>query len=221
MTHPSAAQSPGVPAPKYGSDYGNKRIRPNSRFQWWYASVSDWMLANPGRHLYEAVKENGGPINCTYSWLQVLINCDLFRDYHERRRREFQARHDEMISAKNLQLLHTANELILERLEKKRDTVPLENLMEIRKSALEGLGYGGKPSTPQTVVNVNTHNDSRSVTVQAPAAAIAEARDAIRQVEEIRQRTSSHQLLQPPVPTPSSVSAAEDRGDLDESGNQR
>lgn len=202
-----------TPAPRSRGTSGNPRVSFNTRFQWWYASVSDWMLANPGEHLKNAVKENGGPINCSYSWLRVLTNTDLFSDYHERRRREYQARHDALLAASNLDLVHTANELILERLEKKRDSVPLENLLEIRKSALEGLGYGGK-TQPQTVVNVNNSVDNRSVTVTAPSGALAEARQAIRDVEAIRQR--QQELLPPVLPPISSVQVEEGVGDLEQ-----
>jgi hypothetical protein len=183
------------PRLKFGSSATNPYA---TRWRWWYAAISDAMLANPQATSQEIAKSLGRAA----STISMIANTDLFRDYHSQRRQEFQKSHDFVLSGKLNKVAEKGLDLILEVMEKKRDTVPLTHLIAITNSSLENLGYGPK-APPSAPVQVNVH---QQVAVPVSAGALEEAREALRRAE-------SKRLSEPPqfemLPNPALGGGAE------------
>lgn len=151
----------------------------HNRWQWWYSSIIDWMIANPGRPLQEATRRHGGPIHCAPNTLYMITNTDLFKSHLAKRKAEFRDRLDMKVIGDASSLHEMTQTLIMEELEKKRTSVPIETLLEVQKSALEILGYGPKQG-PSVVVQNQV--DTR-VAVAVDANLLEECRQGIRRAE--------------------------------------
>lgn len=150
----------------------------SGRWRWWYSSIAEWMLANPGRALKYAARCEGGPIDAAVVTIRMIAATDLFRAHLNKRKAEFREHHDYAITRRSMELHDLTSELLIESLNAKRDKVPIETLMTLRTDALEALGYGGK----QPVVQVN--NVDQRVQVAVTPALLEEARAAIRHAEQ-------------------------------------
>ena len=92
--------------------------------------------------------------------------------------------HDLSIIAKTTHVAEKALDIMLDKMEKQADKLPMNLVTEVATSALDRLGYAPKP--PAAVeVNVNTDN-RKVVMVPISAGALEEARDAIRAAEQAR-----------------------------------
>lgn len=160
------------PRLKFGSSPSNPYA---SRWRWWYAAISDAMIANPGATNTDIALSLGKAANT----ISMIANTDLFRDYHAQRRQEFQKSHDFILSSKLGRVAEKGLDLLLEVMETKRTSVPLAQLVAITNSSLENLGYGPK-APAQAPVQVNVH---QQVAVPISAGALEEARDALRRAE--------------------------------------
>jgi hypothetical protein len=155
-----------------------------NRWRWWYAAISDAMIANPGA----TTNDIAASLGKAPTTISMISNTDLFRDYHAQRRQEFQKSHDFILSSKLGRVAEKGLDLLLEVMETKRTSVPLAQLVAITNSSLENLGYGPK-AQPQAPVQVNVH---QQVAVPVSAGALEEARDALR-------RSEAKQLQEPPT----------------------
>lgn len=169
----------------------------NGRWRWWYASISDALIADPTiTYAAIAAKLGKGP-----NTISMIANSDMFRTYHAKRMEEFRAAHDTRIRTRLTDVAEMGLDLILISMERKKDQVPMEILAEVTTGALDRLGYGTKAS-PQVVINNNA--DQRSVTIQGVSAAgLEEARLALRKAEELRaieSRESEYEILPPSAP---------------------
>lgn len=166
---------------------------------WWYEAVADQMLANP--HLTKL--EIATRLGKSPGTIIAITKSDSFKTYYAQRRADFTARHDAAIMNRLTKVAEASLDLISESLEKRRDQVPLDLLKDLATSSLEKLGYGTKPA-PGVQVNLNQMNAAFVVPPAVDAAAIEEARDALRAVEqkrliEARARDLSPFSLGPPA----------------------
>lgn len=154
-----------------------------NRWRWWYSAISDAMLANPSASQQEIAKSLGKNANT----VSMIVNTDLFRDYHAQRKQEFQGASDFMLSNKLTKVAEKGLDLLLDVMAKKGDQVPLSQLVAITDSTLKNLGYGA-PAPAGVSVNVQQNNNP-TVVVPVSAGALSEARDALRLAEQRRRDT--------------------------------
>lgn len=147
-----------------------------TKMLWYFDAIIDWMLANPGRPLYELAAH----INRTPTTVSAIINSDMFKAALAARKATFHAQHDFGLIEKTTKVAHASLDAILEHLDKKRDKIPLDTLKDLNDSALTRLGYGVGAQTPPLVQN-NTQNNT--VIVQATPEDLEVARMALRQVQ--------------------------------------
>src|SRR5215831_1126337 len=153
-------------------------LDPSNRYQdrWkgWYPDIADWQLANPGGKLVDCAKALNKHPNTIY----LITQTDMYRDYFARRREEWTKQHDFALISKTTLVAEKSLDLMLDKLEKQADKIPMQVVTDVATNALDRLGYNPK-SQPQVQVNV-TEDNRKVVMVPISAGALEEARDAIR-----------------------------------------
>lgn len=158
-------------------------------WRWWYGSIADWMIENPGG----TQKQLAAELGVSAQIITYIVSSDLFKAHYAKRRAEIETGiRDKVISGAS-KLADKTTEIMLDTLTKKRDAIPIEVLNDIRTSALDQLGFG-KSAVPQVQINQTT---DRRVMVAVDSAALLEAREAIRQAERNRQLAPPSQRLMP------------------------
>lgn len=167
--------------PKPSRGHGLDPSNPyQGRWRSWYPSIADWQLENPGGSLTDCAKSLGKHVNT----IAFITNTDMYREYFAQRRAEWSRLHDFAIITKTTRVAEMALDVMLEKMEKQSDKIPMQVVTDVATSALDRLGYAPKP--PASVeVNVNTDN-RKVVMVPISAGALEEARDAIREAEKLR-----------------------------------
>lgn len=170
---------------------------------WYYDAIIDWMIANPGKPLYECAAHVGR----SPTTLSIIINSDMFKAALAARKSQFQVQHDFGLIQKTTQIAHAGLDAILETLDKKRSAVPIEQLQEVTGSALDRLGYGTKPQSGPSGggVTINATGNTQVILPVTPAE-LEEARMAIRQVQQARADVGP--VSQPSLPAPDEPSEA-------------
>ena len=151
-----------------------------TKMMYWYDSIIDDFLANPGT----TVKETAARLGRNPVTISLIARSDLFKARYAQRRSEFNEDLDQRLTGKLAKIAETSLDLTLEVLEAKRDKVPLPQLIEIQNKALDRLGYGTSTSSNPSVVIHN--NNSASAAAQSGAVTpevLAEARRKLRLVE--------------------------------------
>lgn len=177
-------------------------VASSGRWRWWYSSIADWMIRNPGGKLCDCAKE----LNKNQNTISMIANSDMFRDYLAQRKAEWRETHDFAILSKVTAVAEKSLDTLLTQLEKKGDQVPVQVMAEIATSTLDRLGYGPKQ---QPGVQVNVQQNDNRVQVAVGANELLEAREAMRRAESrraIESRTlvdeespSEAPTLQPPT----------------------
>ena len=122
----------------------------------WMVALSDFMIANPEARAYEAAMF----FNVGESWVSIVKNSDAFKNFHNARRDLHFDKISETVVDKVQGLTELALDELTDRVETDRGTMPVRELTEISKMALNSLGFGGKNS-----VQVNVNQDNKSVTI--------------------------------------------------------
>ena len=141
--------------------------------RWYHTHIIDWMMANPGGSLADCALFVGK----TQPTLSAIIRSDLFQAALEKRKAEFSNVQDLIIKKKLTQVSIASLDMILDVIDKKKSTIPLESLNEVADGALKRLGYGLE--TKQSPVQVNIQNNS--VAVPVSAAELDSARTLMKQ----------------------------------------
>ena len=150
-----------------------------TKMMWYFNAIIDWMIANPGRPLSELAAHIGR----AQSTLSSIINSDMFKAHYAARRAEFESEHDFGIITKVTKVANASLDAMLVVLEKKKDQVPLPQLVAISDSALSRLGYGVKPQGPQLNFQVNGNGAQVVLPGAVTQQDLLEARMAVRAVE--------------------------------------
>jgi len=151
-------------------------IDATGRYRWWYDGIIDWMIANPGKKLYDCAAH----FNKAQSTISLIVNSDAFKMRLAERRREFEGLHDAAIIGKTTEVALKALDIMLDQMEKKRDKIPLKDANEIANTALKRLGYGEKPTT------VNIGAGAGSTVLQISRETLEASRNSIRHQQEQR-----------------------------------
>jgi hypothetical protein len=150
------------------------------------------MIRNPGGKLQDCAAELGRGANT----ISMIVNTDLFRDYLEDRKKEWERTHDFTIRSKVTAVAEAGLDIMLEHLTTKRTAVPFQLVTGGVMDALDRLGYA--PSAhPAPAVNVQVNNNNTPLA--APVAVLEEARAAIRMVEQRRLESPSAEHQPPAV----------------------
>jgi hypothetical protein len=155
--------------------------RYEGRFRWWYEAIADRMIAHPDWHLQDIANDLGKHKNTIY----YITSSDTFKTYLAKRRAEYKEKLDTRILSRTADIAALGLDLVYETMSKKRDTIPMQQLMETTGDALDRLGFGAK-TTPLVQVN-NTNNDNRQVVIPAITQhELLEATEALRKAERVR-----------------------------------
>jgi hypothetical protein len=131
------------------------------RYRYWYDNIIDILLAEP--HLSQ--KEIALKLGRHAATIGMIMNSDLFRARYEQRRSAKSLALQETLNGKLTATATLALEITEEVLRKKRDQVPLGELVDVADKALARLGYGPKVQSSSAQVVVN------NATVVAPVSA--------------------------------------------------
>lgn len=160
--------------------YGN-------RWRWWYAAISDRMIAHPDWTQDQIAKDLGK----SPTTISMIVSTDLFKSHFALRRQQWQEVHDQSLREKLTHVATKSLDLLTTQMEKKGDMLPIQRTHEIAMGALDRLGFAPKAG-PSVVVQNNTQNNM--VAPSASVDALLEAREALRKVEQLRASTPSRQL---------------------------
>lgn len=157
------------------------RYTPQS-WQPWYISISDWMIRNPSGDMSDCARE----LNRHAATVRYIVNSDMFRDFHAQRRNQWRESHDFAIVSRITKVATKSLDVILDKMEKQADKIPMQLITEIATASLDRLGYAPAAPASQASVSVNIDNRSQMMSVPVTAAALEEARDALRAAEQKR-----------------------------------
>lgn len=163
----------------------------HNRWRWWYAAISDLMIARPDWSLQQiAVHLNKHP-----NTVSMIVNTDMFKEYFQQRREAYRVDHDHALRARMTEVATEGLDIVLEQLRTKRSQVPLQAALKVVESSLDRLGYA-PTSGPQVVVNNAPDNRQQTIVAVTPTDLEA-ARSAMRLAERSKVGTS---LAPPPPP---------------------
>lgn len=145
------------------------------KMRWWYESLADFMISNPRATQGEIALHFGR----AESTISTIIHTDAFKAYYRQRRDAHSERLDAGVRQKLLKVADAGLELILDKLDKKRDTIPIESLQQTVDSTLKNLGYGVDRPGPGVVLNVN-NSQPQFVAVPVGVQDLEIAREALR-----------------------------------------
>jgi hypothetical protein len=179
------------PARASHSNAGGAAANYEGRWRWWYASIADWMIRNPGG----TFKECGDYLNKHPQTIGAIAGTDMFKEYLARRKEEFHKDHDYAIRSRLTAVAEQSMDLILDTMKKKGDQIPLARLESLASSALENLGYGVESA--KVVVNTGPQNTNQ-VVVNVSTSDLEDARMAMRQAELMKAGSSTKFLASSP-----------------------
>jgi hypothetical protein len=140
------------------------------KMRWWYESLADYMVTNPSATQNDMAM-NFGKAESTIS---TIVNSDAFKAYLRQRRAVHVEKLDGEVREKLFKAANRSLDHMLDVLEKKRDTIPLEMLQRVADSSLKNLGYGVTPPGG-TTVNVNANPPNVHVAVSLDDLELARA----------------------------------------------
>lgn len=126
-------------------------VKATRKMRWWYEHLADYMIAHPTAKQNElALHFNRAP-----GTISTIINTDAFKAYLRKRRAEYEGGLDQQVRDKLLNVANRGLDFLLDGLEKKRDSIPINVLQDVVDKSLKNLGYGST-SSPAVSVNVNS-----------------------------------------------------------------
>ena len=154
------------------------------RWNWWYSSIADAMIANPSWRMQDIAEYLGK----SATTISLIVKTDLFQSYLAERKKEWRERHDFSIVAKTTAIAEKALDLMLETMETKRTQIPFESLRAVGETALDRLGYSPR-NGPAVQVN-NFGGGPQQVLVPVGRETLEEARELMRKSEASRARSA-------------------------------
>lgn len=175
-------------------------VKATRRMRWWYEQLADYMMAHPQARQNDMAAHFGR----SASTISTIIHSDSFKNYLRQRRSTYVEALDQSVRAKMLDVADKGFDLILDRFDKKKDTIPLDMLIKTTEMALKGSQPSGGPST---VVNVGGPQNN-TVAVSVDLATLQEAQRALRNSQQA-------QTLMP-EPVEAEFTEVETSSDLDD-----
>jgi hypothetical protein len=167
-----------IAQPRIQPGHGKDSKNPYQGVGVWYPGIADWIIRNPEGRLQDCAAD----LNKSYSTIAFIVRTDMFQEYLAQRRQAWQKDHDFSIIAKVTRVAEKSLDLLIDKMDKQADKIPMQLITEVATSSLDRLGYGPKAAGPS--VNVNVNNGQQVVMMPISAAALEEARDAIREAEK-------------------------------------
>jgi hypothetical protein len=152
------------------------------RTAWYWSHIVDWMLQHPNGRLEDCAQFIGR----TPSSLSIIINSDLFKAYYAQRKEQFRQMHDFSLVEKMTKVASLGLDVIAEKIQTKRQAIPMSDLVAVTGDTLKRLGYGIEPKQPQTAIQINGGNTLVSLPGTVSASDLSEARMALRQHQELK-----------------------------------
>ena len=171
-----------LPAPRTYSE-----VKANKKMRWWYEHLADFMIAHP-EHTQTSIAKH---FNRHTSTISTIINSDSFQAYLRARRAKYVETLDSSVRNKMMQVADKGFDLILDRFDKKRDSIPLETLTKTLEVVTKAAGMA--PSGGGTTVNVNAPHSSTVVPVAVSLADLQQAQIALRNAQQ-------NPYVEPPPP---------------------
>lgn len=137
-----------------------------------HEAIVDWLLANPGKRNMQALAEH---IGFSRSWISIVMRSDVFREYYERRRLEFNGEMSRRIVEKQQIVTMKALDRLEAFLDDDESDLDARAASDIANKTAQMLGYGTKPPTTKVKDEV-----IQEVTRPVSAGALATAREIIR-----------------------------------------
>lgn len=143
-----------------------------------YEILADFMIANPRASYAELGEQLGLHANT----VGMIVRSDIFQEYLRQRRDRNAEEFDGAVREKVMKTADRSLDLILDVMEKKRDNIPLGQLLQINERAMDALGYGGSAKA-QPAVNVNVQQNNQTVAAPVAREVLESARATVRQLE--------------------------------------
>lgn len=153
--------------------YNPNRWQPQ-KMAWWYWALMDAMVAEPSA----TKKDLARRFNISEVSFNLITTSDIFQAYLAERRAGNSRHLDEVIRAKATKVVNKTFDTIEEILDKKRDMIPLDTLIDLADKTLERLGYGVKNPSNNVILNGVQNNVVVPVQLQDLEAARAALRAA-------------------------------------------
>lgn len=147
------------------------------KFAYWYDNIIEWMLANPKGTLKECAEALGR----TPTTLYIVTNSDVFKLRYEQRRKEHFESLSQGILLRTARVAEKSLEILEQRMIEKPEAISTKQILDTANSTLERLGYGAA-APAQTNVTVNAQPQ---VAVTVSADVLSDAREKMRQVQQI------------------------------------
>lgn len=148
-------------------------IKATRKMRWWYESLADLMIANPKMTQAELASHFGR----TTVTISIITNTDAFKAYMRQRRNELQISLDQDVRSKLLRLTGDTLDVMIDKIDKKKDTLPIAELNRTAEMALKALGYTS--DKPSVVVN-NAPTQQTTVVVPVSLDDLQAAQAALR-----------------------------------------
>jgi IS30 family transposase len=175
----------------------------HGRWRWWYAAICDYRIRHPGCSTGDIAAHLGKHVNT----VSAIVSTDLYREYEAQRMQEFRNQSDNELRMKLTGIATQTLDIVQAQLNKKHDQIPLKIAAELMESTLDRLGFAPQPMTTQVVVN----NQQLVLPNAVSAAALEEARSALRAVEQRRLSEPIHEVeAELVVPSPESLEGLPD-----------
>jgi hypothetical protein len=156
------------------------------RWTWWFSAIADLMIRHPDKKL----KDIAAMLNKHPSYLSIVTNTDMFREYLAQRKEAWRQEHDHALRAKLTDVATHGLDIVLEHIQTKRAQIPLNAALKITESALDRLGYA-PDAAPAVVVNNTQDNRQQTVNIAGLSTSdLEEARSALRRSEQVKIGTS-------------------------------
>ena len=104
-------------------------------WQPWYISISDWMIRNPSGDYKDCARDLGRNILT----IRYIIHSDIFQEFHSQRKAKWREAHDFAIVSRMTQVATKSLDLMLDKMEKQADKIPMNLINEIATSSLDRL----------------------------------------------------------------------------------
>lgn len=179
--------------------------------RWWYESLADYMIANPTSTQNEIAAYFGR----NPATISLVINTDAFKAYFRQRRAQHEAGLDSEVRGKLFKVANKSLDFMLDSLEKKRDSIPLEILHRTTDTALKSLGYGA-PAPQGTTVNVAAPTVNVAVSVEDLEAARTALRRQQQQVIDVTPEAGSATDSSPSSPSRESAAPSPERNPIED-----